>query len=349
MIQKFRDCCVQENYIWYIHTYVNALMRYNIQSEKTEFVDILPINYANGENSLFCRIIYINDVLYFIPNQNRNILMYKIEEHRFIWINSQDDLQLPLYGLFRDGYMVDNNIICIPSAYPDLIELKTDKNSIEKLLEWRKLDDKYKDAWIGDWTKTDNGIALLVQPFGEIILFSLHDRKSNVIMFDEESKFSTLGCIDRNLYIRDTKQRSIWQLNIDTLEKCQCLDRFCEDYLIHNMGCHMMLDDIFSGENYIVDKDWNLIHKYKTCNDKIQEGYAYFNMSDDMRYQGCWLYYDNTSQNLLMYNEMGKLVNIKKIIYNNSYPQLTRLINECDNLLREDRIIGLDDLIKSLI
>ena len=167
--------CVQGDRIWFIYGKVCILCCYNLKTEKTEIISEIPVDNIYKE-SLYQKIIYKDEKLYLIPAWGKNILIYDIIQKNF------STIMIPEYDglMFCNAFLYDNRIICIPYAYPSIINIDTKFDVASVLVKLDTIKQTYKVSTFNMADNLEMKIAMVSPQSNKVFLYDVEHDDFNV-------------------------------------------------------------------------------------------------------------------------------------------------------------------------
>ncbi len=343
----FMYCCCDNNYIWFVHQKINALMRIGMTDKHVEYIANFPIDYANGANFYFGAMVDYEERIFFIPNLYNSILVFNKATREFENVELLDNYKKNAYGMFRYGYKSDNCIICIPSGFSKIISFDINSFDYTVLLNWKELKKEYEVSHISDFAYNSKTIALLVKPSNEVILFNIATQEIKIISpYGPEGLITSIEILNENIYLYNELDKSIGIINVGNLKKekiCTEFDDVCYLYRINDY--FLMVDLIYREQAAIIDEYGKVVWKYGD-NLKLEE-YSYFHIGYNPNDAVELIYYNNVSNELIYINlDEMKHTSIPVFCENKEFESVKRIKAKC---LCEDEYITLNDFISSIV
>lgn len=310
---NMEDFCIVDDHVWFVHSMINALMRTDISNGQTEYVARPPVSFAAGFNSTFRKIIYHSEThsLLMVPNQHNYFLVYDINKNIFKKVNTITlSSHIPLHGFFKSAIVLTDVVLCVPTQYEKVLLLNMgDWNTVDSLPldKWRLIDNKF---YVRDYCRVNNKIALLIYPAGIIVIVSVYNNKLEIVeVVEHKNSIETIAAIGDVLYCRDIIDKRIISVNLASKEKRECFrDVEDDDYLLYDFSDRLIMKDyVYRNHITFLNKDMTVVEDYLFNNDLNEYEYAYCNSSEDKKYKGKTLYYNNKSEELLSFSELGTL------------------------------------------
>lgn len=248
---------ISEGEIWFIHNNYPFLFCFDLERKKVTLAKVIPIN---GESVIasFSSIHVVGEKIYLIPNNARDIFVYyrNADEYEKLFLNNTCP------NMFRDSYLYDNYIYCIPYRYDKIVKVNLVLDKITYInIDKDNYIPKSSDFCINSVHRNNNCVVCVVWKTDYFIEFNLENEKINFIkgINDGEKHSLSRMCIFKNRkYIYDMK-RVCYILNKESEEICKSVTMNYEDALIIPNGEVIIIDPIDSNSWQIVDQMLNLI------------------------------------------------------------------------------------------
>jgi hypothetical protein len=121
------DAYIENDYLWFIHCHYNALCKMNINTGKTEIVDLAPYEPINKER-LYYGIVKINEKLYFAPHKAKELAVYDLSRKHFIGVAHKKHAKTSANQFAKIIHYKDY-IFMIPIYYPALVRYDVKNNT----------------------------------------------------------------------------------------------------------------------------------------------------------------------------------------------------------------------------
>lgn len=205
--------CFIDNKIWYSSMRKNGLYCYDCISGKNElialFQDELPYTYR-----LHCRAIYINERVYFIPDNAKKISVYEPVTNKIMYIENV----ILSENRYSTAAIYDNLIYMFPRKLSSKIMiLNTNDNSFSDLELPVELE---KDIFAAEYVREDNTLFFACWNSGRIYSIDLSSKQQNVISLEMDS--SGFSCILM-------EQNELWVASHDRIS---CYSRTEDSFVI---------------------------------------------------------------------------------------------------------------------
>lgn len=205
--------CVVGDDIWFVYGKVCSLCKYSIKDNICEVIGALPVDNLTRE-CLFDTMIYNNDILFIIPCWADNIIIYNIKTKKTIVKELPGERNVK----FNGAYLVNNNIICIPSVYPYIVSVDirsyevTFKCSIKKAMENEKID------YFNDSVMIDENTVIMVSPQCSCLFY--YKIRDNVFEIKDigiqAQGYNFIIKIYNKIVLCDDKGKKIYVYNLET-------------------------------------------------------------------------------------------------------------------------------------
>lgn len=200
------DGCIAGEDLWFVHCHYNALCKMEINTGKTEIIDLVPEEAVNGER-LYHDVLKIDEKLYFAPHRAKELVEYDLCKKQFRKISLKKAPQIEK-SKFTRMVSYKDYLFFLPTYYPAIVRYNFKTGSF-----------KYYSNLIHDireYDKGDNGntpeFMNAISVEGELLLMA--SAKSNIIlefnMNTEKTNIYRVGKEEYNYYRMEYDGNDYW-------------------------------------------------------------------------------------------------------------------------------------------
>lgn len=212
---KLNACCMvcDERGIWFVQEMIPILYYYNF--EKREIIVKKPIMiHVSYGIALFSDIVLYKDILYLIPNNLSELVIYDIKKDNFKYIK----LMANGINSYKKGYIHKEKLYCIPYKEQKIVIYDINNSN----LEYREIANCYyeSDTAIGCINSTcriKNNIYCVLWKTGFLLIINLDNEKMD-IHYIGSYEFVSLDSNKTILYLYDYKNMCVITINSETLK-----------------------------------------------------------------------------------------------------------------------------------
>lgn len=174
---SFNACCMcgTNDGIWFIHWGMPALFKYSFLKKDIVMVKKIPNISYKIAGSCFKSIVEISDKLFMVPCRASSIVIYDEKKDQFQSI----ELKRPVEIMFCKGFLVRDELYCVPYYYDWFVRLNVKTLKIEYISTWKEKIGLEKNSFNIDATCMYKDNILGVIPFTNIIL-SFNTKNCNI-------------------------------------------------------------------------------------------------------------------------------------------------------------------------
>jgi len=148
---NFEDCLIENNSMWFAATNYNGLFKYNITSDKTEFMGKFPNEDSSGER-LYGSLVKYKDYIVFSPMRAKEIAVYNIVTLEFEKYQlNKTEQKYNEDGKFNPIVVYENYVFICVEECAAIVKLDLDTKEITYYDEWY-----YNERKNIDFDKDDN-------------------------------------------------------------------------------------------------------------------------------------------------------------------------------------------------
>ena len=106
------DFFVENNKIWLFHEEINALISFDIEEKKAEYITSMD-EEKSLEHFLFIKVLKLNEYIVLVPCFAKHLYIYNINTKRVEFKYNVKKIYKNPY-VFCDAYIVDRQVVCFP-------------------------------------------------------------------------------------------------------------------------------------------------------------------------------------------------------------------------------------------
>ena len=294
--------CVNGSSLWVIHGKLNALFKYNLETEKDaehicSFKDEMLIR-ESAVSSLIC----INETLFSIPRWGNHIHKYDLKEKKEKIIPIPDENRFRDKMFFSGGFLYQGKIYCIPEQYPYIvsIDIETEEVNVEYDLGAYLLNDGFKEFLINDAELGTNGeIYAVLSSTNRILVYDIKNRDvKSITIGGKSNRLSGIAIDDEDIYIGVENDKTLIKYDTNIHRIVNQYDVIFDNYAVNKITDRKVLVDSVSDQRYMILRG-EVIDNYESerCEVKVDYPYSYshgiINMTEKVH-----LYFDRFSYKL---------------------------------------------------
>lgn len=312
--------CVDGNNLWIYHGKLNALFKYNLETNDNaehicSFQDEMLIR-ESAVSSLICT----DKSIYSIPQWGNHIHLYNFSDKTENIIHIPDENNFTDKMLFSGAFLLDGKIYCIPKQYSYILSVDMETNEVNIEFDIKKylFDKGNSDFLINDSCMGENRVIYAaISCTNRILVYDIKSKMVNDISIGEESNRLNSVTIDgENLYISDFNNKILIEYNTTLKEVVGQYTIPFYSYFVRKIAKGKVMVDSVIDENYMVLDESNL-YSYKSNHrkDKSDLMYSYCIGSVAMMHSGKFLYYDRCAYKLRRIDVNGNIEENGKTIW----------------------------------
>ena len=294
--------CVNGSFLWVVHGKLNALFKYNLETEDDaehicSFKDEMLIR-ESAASSLIC----INEALFCIPRWGNHIHKYDLKEKKEKIIPIPDENRFRDKMIFSGGFLYRGKIYCIPEQYPYIvsIDIETEEVNIEYDLRAYLLNDGFKEFLINDANLGINGkIYAVLSSTNRILVYDIKNKDvKSITIGDKSNRLSAIAIDDENLYIGVENDKTLIKYDTKKHRIVNQYDVIFDNYVVNKIADRKVLVDSVSDQRYMILRE-EVIDNYESerCEVKVEYPYSYSHGIISMT-EKIHLYFDRFSYKL---------------------------------------------------
>ncbi len=216
----FDDAYINDKEIWFASTSFNGLFCLNKGSGKIDFKGHFPSENIR-QTRLFCKVVFFNNKLMFIPYNASAIMIYDIEIGAFERIEL---LKGELKKKFWSYSIYKNYIYIMPLSYGKILRYNIKTGTLENMNSWNEHVKKHgvmNDMWFRDVIQKDGKLYCPFYQSNFLFVFDLETNKiENYEIGNKEEKYISI----------QNDGEKFWLIPKD-LKSILCWDKSTNEYL----------------------------------------------------------------------------------------------------------------------
>lgn len=204
--------CVDGEDVWFVHGKINALMRYNIEGNHTDFLGIIQ-----GEDvfqtSPYKGVCKWGDSIFLIPGWAREIAVFSIEKQKFYKLPLKNIEKYDGKLLFCNVYTNGKYLYCIPCFYEAILRIDMNSCDMQYFYVNKILADQGDDSlytYINDVTKINNDLIAVLAFTNQVLIFNMESEKICIKEIGSiEYRFTNISNIGNVLYLFNKANKAI--------------------------------------------------------------------------------------------------------------------------------------------
>lgn len=339
--------CVDGDDIWFVYGKVCMLCKYSILDDKCQVVDEIPVNNPFQEGT-FTKIIKVKEKLFFIPCWAENIIVYDTKKNMFTKILSENRNIMK----FCMAYQVNNEIICIPSSYSEIVVIDTDKLNIIKRYDVSKEVQANNIKYFNSATLIDEKQVLMVSPqSSKIFVYNIERNKFENYEVDIDAVgFSYVIQLEDRMVLCDNASQKIYLYNLkmNKVESCYWPNNGKIVALYEMTENRFMIDDSETSWFGVIDKDFTVKMEGNVCDINDRDNYCRYLNGIGEKSRDEYIYFNNSD---ISFNwiKNDKIQRKRKInIGEEERLQIGKCVKKI-NLIKESFLYNLNDYIDELL
>lgn len=355
------DFHIDNNEIWFMHGKINILMKYDMETQNTSVIGIVPGEEIFKEN-LYANVYKYRNTLILVPCWAREIAIYYIDEERFVKIKLQDIEKYVGKLLFCNVFSYGKYLYCIPYSYRAIVKIDMESFTLEYDTAWVEPTLKEvnnKDFYFNNAAQiTDTELALVCVNTNKLFQYDMSKDKMQITKIAEASDdFTTVACTAENIFLYNMKHRNIVVYSIDRqmLMNKIALPEF-EGAVVLSTGTDKIIcDSLYDHNMLFIDSEGNteqgnVKEIIKPDKDSFHYSYHHGICKKDVNHTKGF-YYFNRDINVMYYFIESRI--IKEYKFNISDHQLKDIRNRMslfynEPLITENLIFQLNEWLDSI-
>lgn len=340
--------CIHADDIWFVYGHFAVLCKYSISNKQVTVVGKIPVNDMHQE-SLFLKIIYLEDKLFLIPCWANEIIVYDISDDTFetIGVATTEGLK------FTDAYIYDGRIICIPYSYQAIVSINPEKLELSLEYSLKECFEKNNISYFNDSEMLDDKTVIMVSPSTNgVWLYSVEHRVlSCVYVGDGDDKYSSVAIagqyiilcsnLSRKIYKYDLINRKIQATWWPSGRKAVKIMTYSDDAFV--------VDDIDSSWMGIYNVDFDELTCIVSETIKERENYCTFLVGIMEANKEIKIYFDNADATFLFFNEDFTYEQLSIKIDEEHKKLMQNIQYSLDASVRECEMFSLESFLESII
>lgn len=261
--------CVEGDNVWIFHSTINALIRYNMSEDKTEFMG--SIDGIDAISSLvFIDMYYYDEKIILIPTWTGGIYIYKVKERIFecINLNSEQKKIMPALNnaYFSASILCDGYIYCIPYFYEYIIKMSLASFEITKIATWKEgmLGSSKSFGYInGAACVTKTEIVCVSPATNKVMVFDISSDSFDIYsVADENSEYAAVTASEGYAFLYNEKEGTLtkWWKDKEQIEvKTNLFGKGIPADLDEVRDGIIVLNTSFDNRYMIFDSELNII------------------------------------------------------------------------------------------
>jgi hypothetical protein len=228
----FLDCDIKDNIMWFVTSFNNRIMNYDIANGKLSYYTIIE-DEDNKYSYQFLKPIIDKDKLYLIPANSKIMYVYDYYSNKItdkIYLPGVDDR---IYSKFAIAFIHDGYIYCFPANYNKVLKYDIDNARFEfldKCLEELKYIGCNRFFGSGGYVLTKTSVYL---PCRDMNIIAEYNFSNDLITLHKVNcdigGIYGLRLIDNAIWIISSKNNAIYYLKNEIVEKLDSLEQFNMD------------------------------------------------------------------------------------------------------------------------
>ncbi len=257
------DFFVEGNTIWLFHEEINALISFNIEEKRTEYITSMD-EEKSLDHFLFIRVLKFNEYIILVPCFAEHLYIYNVKDKNVVFKYDVKKIYDKPY-VFCDAYIVDKQIICFPHEVNKPILTVDISNPDNCVLTYFDADNK------GYFSKCcmHEDIVYAVNPEANaVVSVNVHNGDTIRHSIPEVAGLEAISKDEDYLYLLTSKKRKLLKYDIHKQEIVDELDVPCDIVEIKCFDNKRIWADTIDQFAYLIELKTKTILKY----DKLKFG-----------------------------------------------------------------------------
>ncbi|MBR1598174.1 MAG: hypothetical protein IJ661_04565 [Lachnospiraceae bacterium] len=262
------DFCIDGKEVYFFHGSMNALLKYDLNSEHAEMLTVLPDEPMLREFTI-CTVLKYGKDIFMIPAWGQDIAVYNQQTRKCKVLNLPERQNYSNRLTFSNAFIVEDNIFCIPDSYHSIIKVNVHTKEIEYLFsttsffkDYFQFDNVSINASVYDGKEN---IYCIITGTNKLMVYNIEKNEAEIISVGNDgSIFSTINYIDGKLYLSDylskAFDRKVFIYDINTKEVEIICNIPYDGFAIHALqNGDYMVDSFYNGGFMIFNENNKLI------------------------------------------------------------------------------------------
>lgn len=346
MVTLNAECmCKDGNGFWFISNFFPLLCFYDLERE--EVLKCIPILVKDSHGlAKFSSVHAVDNKIFLIPNNEDKIYIYQKTTGEIKEISVEN----PVPNMFRDSYVCDSYIYCIPYRYDKVVKLNIFTNEVFYI----DLPDDLQnisDRCINSTCRKGEVIYCALWKTSKLLTIHLKEDKIKVTNLFKDTynhSIAYICFISDFIYVLDDEMKKIYCIDTISDKINMSLDIEKTDMKIISVANNLILDEIYDGTWHVTDENLNEISLYKEkmifpCEVTSWKWATY-------SYDGEYIWRLSVFGELIRINDAGKpdvrkMIKINRNIWDSV---LAKFLKENNLIVKESQLYMLEDLLKQV-
>lgn len=338
------DFCVDGHDVWMIHGEFNAVINYNMQTNRTKLLTIIPDTKIFGE-FLFIRIIKYKHNLIFVPYFADYLVVYDLFDNKYVLKKYLRDIY-KTQAIFSDACVIQNRLYCMPHTVGNPITvLDLDKLCDTEIIAFRESNCNEKN--INHCFAKEGVIYSVMLEIGYLLKYNTFTDEVSTIEICGIKGISGIAGMDDKLYLKAFPENKliVWNTITQKVESEILLERSS------GAICEMSENTVWVDTNELYSNIINVkdghIDKFEKSDRENQLMKPTFVSGPAYRLNGVFYYYNRIRSCFMRYNgEKWDVYDIRlDLVENKEYKKSIRIEDE---IIKESNCLRLADFIKMI-